>query len=183
MSLVKLFAPPTSESARLSGEKSAQIRSVAVRHQVRRLQSSKSPARSLRFFENNQGDRLQCKSDHSSQARYELSAGTQASRFGADDDVVLATGLETKGKTFPPIQAATGNAPRRNSLSARAARCSDWRPYAQSCGFDRATVRSRESFCPAGAAPAREETNLRRNQHRRAKALCAQRSFPDRAAV
>src|SRR6266481_339659 len=164
MSLVKLFAPPTSESARLSGEKSAQIRSVAVRHQVRRLQSSKSPARSLRFFENNQGDRLQCKSDHSSQARYELSAGTQASRFGADDDVVLATGLETKGKTFPPIQAATGNAPRRNSPSATAAR-------------------SRESFCPAGAAPARKETNLRRNQHRRAKALCARRSFPDRAAV
>ena len=183
MSPAKLSAAPTSESARLSGEKSAQIRSVAVRHQVRRLQNPKSPARSLRFFESNQGDRSQCKSHHSFQARYERRSGNLALQFGADDDAVLATDRETRDRMFPLIQPVKDNALHRNSPSAAAEHCRDWQPSARSCGFDRVIVRYQESFCRASALPMCKETNPRRTQDRRAKALCVQRSFPDRAVV
>src|SRR5881296_249748 len=47
--------------------------------------------------------------------------------------------------------------------------------------FDRSSVRSRESFCTACAAPARKGTNHRRNQDPRATVLCARMSFPGRA--
>jgi len=118
MSPAKLFAAPTSESVRLSGEKSAQIHSVAVRHRVWRLQSPKLTARSLGFFESNPSDRLQCKSHHSFQARYERSSGNLALQFGADDGVVLAMDRETIGKMSPPIQPVADNALHRNSPSA-----------------------------------------------------------------
>src|SRR6266516_6501844 len=139
ISRAKSFGAPTSESACLSGEKSARIRSAAVRHQARRMQSPKSPARSLRFFENNQGHRWQCKSDHSSQVRHERNSGNLVSQVGADDDGVLAMGPEIRDRMFPPIPPATDSEPYRNSLSAAAARCSDQQPYAQCCGFDRVT--------------------------------------------
>src|SRR6266513_1978964 len=183
MSPAKLFAAPTSESARLSGEKSAQIRSSAVRRQVWPLQSPKVTARSRGFFESNQGDRLQCKTHHSFQARYERRSGNLALQFGADDDAVLAMDPETIGKMSPLIQPAKDNARHRNSPSAVAEHCRDWQPSAQSGGFDRVIVRCQESFCRAGAARAHKETNPRRSQDRRAMALCVQRSFPDRAAV
>ena len=183
MSPAKLSAAPTSESARLSGEKSAQIHSVAVRHRVWRLQSPKLTARSLGFFESNPSDRLQCKSHHSFQARYERSSGNLALQFGADDGVVLAMDPETRDRMFPRIQPVADNALHRNSPSAVAEHCRDWQPSAQSFGFDRVIFRCQESFYPAGAAPAHKETNPRRTQDRRAMALCVQRSFPDRAAV
>ena len=183
MSPAKLFAAPTSESVRLSGEKSAQIHSVAVRHRVWRLQSPKLTARSLGFFESNQGDRLQCKSHHSFQARYERRSGNLALQFGADGDGVLAKDREIRDRMFPLIQPAKDNALHRNPPSAAAERCRGLRPYAQSFGFDRVIVRCQESSCRAGASPAHKETNPRRTQDRRAMALCVQRSFPDRAAV
>ena len=183
MSPAKLFAAPTSESVRLSGEKLAQIHSVAVRHRVWRLQSPKLTARSLGFFESNPSDRLQCKSHHSFQARYERSSGNLALQFGADDGVVLAMDPETRDRMFPRIQPVADNALHRNSPSAVAEHCRDWQLSAQSCGFDRVIVRSRESFCRASALPVCKETNPRRTQDRRAMALCVQRSFPDRAAV
>src|SRR5213078_180149 len=66
---------PTSESACLSGEKSARIRSAAVRHQARRMQGSNLIPRCLGCFENSQGDRSQCKSHHSSEVRHERNSG------------------------------------------------------------------------------------------------------------
>src|SRR6266496_4307795 len=153
ISRAKSSAAPTSESACLSGEKSARIQSAAVRHQARRMQSPNLIRRCLGFFENSQGDRSQCKSHHSSEVRHERNSGNLVSRAGADDDGVLAMGPEIRDRMFPPIPPATDSEPYRNSLSAAAARCSDQQPYAQSCGFDRVTVRFRENFSPCGGTP------------------------------
>src|SRR6266545_6969872 len=181
ISPAKSSAAPTSESACLSGEKSARIQSAAVRHQARRMQSPNSIWRCLGFFENSQGDPSQCKSHHSSEVRHERSSGNLVSRAGADDDDVLAMDPETRDRMFPLIPQPTDSEAHRNSLSAAAARCSDQQPYAQSCGFDRVTVRFRENFSPASGVPLHEETNHLRSQDRHAMAHCARRSFPDRA--
>src|SRR5947199_10772834 len=130
ISRAKSSAAPTSESACLSGEKSARIRSAAVRHQARRMQGSNLIPRCLGFFENSQGDRSQCKSHHSSEVRHERNSGNLVSRAGADDDGVLDMGPETRDRMFPPIPPRPDNERNRNSLSAEAARSSQQQPYA-----------------------------------------------------
>src|SRR5438093_3875141 len=118
ISPAKSSAAPTSESACLSGEKSARIRSGAVRHQARRMQSSNLIPRCLGFFENSQGDRSQCKSHHSSEVRHERNSGNMVSRAGADDDGVLSMGPETRDRMLPPIPPAKDSARQWNALYA-----------------------------------------------------------------
>jgi len=102
-------------------------------------------------------------------------------RFGVRDVAASATDRETRDRIFPPIRRAIDNAPRTSSPSAKAAHYQDCQLSALSCKPGQPIVRSRESFCPVVAAPARKETNRRRSQGRRATALCGRRSFPDRA--
>jgi len=118
------------------------------------------------------------------QARYERRSGNLALQFGADDDAVLAMDPETRDRMFPLIQPAKDNALHRNSPSAVAEHCRDLAAFRSELRI-RPSNRSDAKKDLVGQ-PLRQRTkkrNPRRNQGRRAMALCRAKIFPDRAAV